>query len=216
MERRFYEYRGMRGGEHYERMEANPMIGYRGCFRNVAESVSAPFRCFWDMPLSRRSPQRHLWSAFHRRFHFDNVKKSGMDARGVGLSQTDKTIRSVVREPRLQIGGAAVGDVEVQVLEVIQVGCGELEDLAVRQLALHGLRGGGEPIEDRLQLGLEELRIADLGILPLREKPAVHLEDSPFAAETGDGLVDAGAEDPRPRRLVQLELEKPPCRLTRV
>jgi hypothetical protein len=58
----------MRGGEHYERMEANPMIGYRGCFRNVAESVSAPFRCFWDMPLSRRSPQRHLWSAFHRRF----------------------------------------------------------------------------------------------------------------------------------------------------
>lgn len=28
----------MRGGEHYERMEANPMIGYRGCFRNVAES----------------------------------------------------------------------------------------------------------------------------------------------------------------------------------
>ena len=35
MERRFYEYRGMRGGEHYERMEANPMIGYRGCFRNV-------------------------------------------------------------------------------------------------------------------------------------------------------------------------------------
>ena len=38
MERRFYEYRGMRGGEHYERMEANPMIGYRGCFRNVAES----------------------------------------------------------------------------------------------------------------------------------------------------------------------------------
>jgi len=38
VERRFYEYRGMRGGEHYERMEANPMIGYRGCFRNVAES----------------------------------------------------------------------------------------------------------------------------------------------------------------------------------
>ena len=40
----------------------------------------------------------------------------------------------------------------------------------------------------------------------------MHLEDSPFAAETGDGLVDARAEDPRPRRLVQLELEKPPCR----
>lgn len=32
------EYRGMQGGEKYERQEANPMIGYRGCFRNVQEA----------------------------------------------------------------------------------------------------------------------------------------------------------------------------------
>lgn len=31
------EYRGMQGGEKYERSEANPMIGYRGCFRNISE-----------------------------------------------------------------------------------------------------------------------------------------------------------------------------------
>ncbi|MHB9134351.1 MAG: phosphoenolpyruvate synthase [Armatimonadota bacterium] len=31
------EYRGMQGGEKYEREEANPMIGYRGCFRNISE-----------------------------------------------------------------------------------------------------------------------------------------------------------------------------------
>ncbi|HEX2949665.1 MAG TPA: phosphoenolpyruvate synthase [Armatimonadota bacterium] len=31
------EYRGMRGGDKYEKQESNPMIGYRGCFRNVAE-----------------------------------------------------------------------------------------------------------------------------------------------------------------------------------
>ncbi|MHB9106020.1 MAG: phosphoenolpyruvate synthase [Armatimonadota bacterium] len=32
------EYRGMQGGDKYERQEANPMIGYRGCFRNVVEA----------------------------------------------------------------------------------------------------------------------------------------------------------------------------------
>ena len=32
------EYRGMHGGEKYEPTEANPMIGYRGCFRNISES----------------------------------------------------------------------------------------------------------------------------------------------------------------------------------
>ncbi len=31
------EYRGMHGGEQYEREEANPMLGYRGCFRNISE-----------------------------------------------------------------------------------------------------------------------------------------------------------------------------------
>ncbi len=31
------EYRGLTGGERFERSEADPMIGYRGCFRNVAE-----------------------------------------------------------------------------------------------------------------------------------------------------------------------------------
>ena len=31
------EFRGLRGGERFEPVEANPMIGYRGCFRNVSE-----------------------------------------------------------------------------------------------------------------------------------------------------------------------------------
>jgi pyruvate,water dikinase len=32
------EYRGMRGGERFEHEEANPMIGYRGCYRNIQEA----------------------------------------------------------------------------------------------------------------------------------------------------------------------------------
>jgi pyruvate,water dikinase len=32
------EYRGMQGGDKYERKEANPMIGYRGCYRNIVEA----------------------------------------------------------------------------------------------------------------------------------------------------------------------------------
>ncbi len=31
------EFRGLEGGEQFEPLEANPMIGYRGCFRNIRE-----------------------------------------------------------------------------------------------------------------------------------------------------------------------------------
>jgi pyruvate,water dikinase len=31
------EYRGLHGGERFEPVEANPMLGYRGCYRNVSE-----------------------------------------------------------------------------------------------------------------------------------------------------------------------------------
>ncbi len=31
------EFRGLAGGDRFERDEANPMIGYRGCFRNISE-----------------------------------------------------------------------------------------------------------------------------------------------------------------------------------
>ena len=43
------EFRGLRGGETYEPVEHNPMIGYRGCYRYVREadflhSSSRPLR----------------------------------------------------------------------------------------------------------------------------------------------------------------------------
>jgi pyruvate, water dikinase len=31
------EFRGLRGGDSFEPVEANPMLGYRGCYRNVSE-----------------------------------------------------------------------------------------------------------------------------------------------------------------------------------
>jgi pyruvate,water dikinase len=37
MDFRSNEFRGLQGGERFELEEANPMIGYRGCFRNVSE-----------------------------------------------------------------------------------------------------------------------------------------------------------------------------------
>ncbi len=37
MDFRSNEFRGLEGGDQFERVEANPMIGYRGCFRNKSE-----------------------------------------------------------------------------------------------------------------------------------------------------------------------------------
>ena len=73
MERRFYEYRGMRGGDHYERMEANPMIGYRGCFRNVAES---------DLFGIELAAITHVWESGLSNLHlmiYNTISEDGYD-----------------------------------------------------------------------------------------------------------------------------------------
>ena len=76
MERRFYEYRGMRGGEHYERMEANPMIGYRGCFRNVAESVGKADLRRIDLFLNDRPRKCLGWMTPRERME-EHIAKTG-------------------------------------------------------------------------------------------------------------------------------------------
>ncbi len=119
MERRFYEYRGMRGGEHYERMEANPMIGYRGCFRNVAESdlfgiELAAITHVWESGLSNL----HLMIPFVRTTgEFARcaalVKASGlMDRRGFELwvmAEVPSVIYHLEDYARLGIAGVSIG-----------------------------------------------------------------------------------------------------------
>jgi DNA helicase-2/ATP-dependent DNA helicase PcrA len=89
VERRFYEYRGMRGGEHYERMEANPMIGYRGCFRNVAES---------DLFGIELAAITHVWESGLSNLHlmiYNTISEDGYDPwivaeKHLEISQTNR------------------------------------------------------------------------------------------------------------------------------
>jgi len=78
------EYRGMRGGEKYERSEANPMIGYRGCFRNISEPDL--FNSELDAIKQVRAqglPNLHLMIPFVRtKWEFDKCKAL-IDASGL-------------------------------------------------------------------------------------------------------------------------------------
>jgi pyruvate,water dikinase len=53
------EYRNLKGGEEYEDIEENPMIGYRGCSRYVAEEDI--FRMEIDMIKRVRQQYNNLW-----------------------------------------------------------------------------------------------------------------------------------------------------------
>lgn len=58
MDFRSNEFRALRGGEQYEPVEANPMIGYRGCFRYISEPDL--FRAELDAIIDVRKTQANL------------------------------------------------------------------------------------------------------------------------------------------------------------
>ena len=49
------EYRGLKGGEKYEIVEENPMLGWRGCSRYISKWYDKAFRL--GMPSHRKMPQ---------------------------------------------------------------------------------------------------------------------------------------------------------------
>ncbi len=60
------EFRGLRGGEAYEPVEHNPMIGYRGCFRYVREPEVFALELDALARVRERHPNVHLMLPFVR------------------------------------------------------------------------------------------------------------------------------------------------------
>ncbi|WP_373046117.1 phosphoenolpyruvate synthase [Vulgatibacter sp.] len=76
MDFRSNEFRGLEGGERFEPDEANPMIGYRGCYRYVQEPDL--FRLELEMleAVRARAPHVHLMIPFVRtRWEFEACKR---------------------------------------------------------------------------------------------------------------------------------------------
>ncbi len=60
------EFRALTGGERFERAEANPMIGYRGCFRNVSEPDLFALELAAIKRVRSELPNLHLMIPFVR------------------------------------------------------------------------------------------------------------------------------------------------------
>ncbi|WP_018636002.1 phosphoenolpyruvate synthase [Parafrankia elaeagni] len=60
------EFRGLTGGERYEPVEANPMIGYRGCFRYVHDPAVFAAELEVLAAVRERTPNLHLMIPFVR------------------------------------------------------------------------------------------------------------------------------------------------------
>jgi pyruvate,water dikinase len=66
MDFRSNEFRGLEGGEHFEPDEANPMIGYRGCYRYVREPELFALECEVLARVREESPNLHVMLPFVR------------------------------------------------------------------------------------------------------------------------------------------------------
>ncbi|OBF93821.1 phosphoenolpyruvate synthase [Mycobacterium sp. 852002-51163_SCH5372311] len=60
------EFRGLRGGEEYEPVEHNPMIGYRGCYRYIKEPDLFGLELAALAQVRERNPNVHLMIPFVR------------------------------------------------------------------------------------------------------------------------------------------------------
>ena len=66
MDFRSNEFRGLTGGENYEPLESNPMIGYRGCFRYVKEPDLFALECELVARVREETPNLHVMIPFVR------------------------------------------------------------------------------------------------------------------------------------------------------
>jgi len=66
MDFRTNEFRGLEGGERHEPVEANPMIGYRGCFRYTREPDLFQLELLALAEARRANPNLHLMLPFVR------------------------------------------------------------------------------------------------------------------------------------------------------
>jgi pyruvate,water dikinase len=80
------EFRGLEGGDAFERSEDNPMIGYRGCFRNISEPDLFGFELAALKAVRAEFPNLHLMIPFVRtRWEFAECARLVHDS---GLTET--------------------------------------------------------------------------------------------------------------------------------
>ena len=79
------EFRGLTGGETYEPVEHNPMIGYRGCFRYVQEPDLFGLELAALARVREQNPNVHLMIPFVRtRWELEECLSSSTRARWAG------------------------------------------------------------------------------------------------------------------------------------
>ncbi len=78
------EFRGLRGGERFEPVEANPMLGYRGCFRYTQEPKVFALELAAIARVRARYPNLHLMIPFVRTGSELAACRRLIDAQGLG------------------------------------------------------------------------------------------------------------------------------------
>ena len=95
------EFRGLRGGETYEPVEHNPMIGYRGCYRYVQDPDLFRLELAGTRAGARAKPQRAL---------DDSVRSNRMGARGMPVVGRRQPVGPSARTAPLGDGRGPFGD----------------------------------------------------------------------------------------------------------
>lgn len=92
------EFRGLEGGDRFEPVEANPMIGWRGCYRYVTD----PGLFRWELDVLARvreeTPNLHLMIPFVRTTWELEACLELVDASPLGRERHDRMLRWVMAE----------------------------------------------------------------------------------------------------------------------
>ncbi|HEY0840878.1 MAG TPA: phosphoenolpyruvate synthase, partial [Vulgatibacter sp.] len=118
MDFRTNEFRGLEGGERFEPAEANPMIGYRGCYRYVREPDLFRLELEVIRGLRSRLYNLHLMIPFVRTSKTleactKEIEEAGLHAgRGFRLwvmAEVPSVLHQIPRYKRLGVSGVSIG-----------------------------------------------------------------------------------------------------------
>jgi pyruvate, water dikinase len=118
MDFRSNEFRNLKGGADYEPNEANPMIGYRGCFRYTREPDLFALECRALADVRRTFENLHLMIPFVRTAHEVEACLSLVDASPLGddrrlerwiMAEVPSVIFWLPRYADLGISGVSIG-----------------------------------------------------------------------------------------------------------
>jgi len=118
MDFRSNEFRNLKGGADYEPNEANPMIGYRGCFRYTREPDLFTLECRALADVRRHFENLHLMIPFVRTAHEVETCLSLVDASPLGddqrlerwiMAEVPSVIFWLPKYAELGISGVSIG-----------------------------------------------------------------------------------------------------------